>query len=99
MSISSQATPPTSAAKPRTKTVVLVGHCGPDSSFLRMAVSGAAPGTRVFMADSDEQLAEALKGGPDLLLLNRVMDWGFEERDGVALVKRIRDQYPRQRVM
>ena len=87
----------TSAAK--TRTVVLVGHCGPDSSFLRMAVTGAVPGTKVLMADSDAELDRALEAGADLLLLNRVLDFGFEESRGVALMGRIRQRRPQQRMM
>ena len=39
------------------KKVLLVGHCGPDSSYLRMAVKRAVPEVDILMADdSDEGL-------------------------------------------
>jgi DNA-binding NarL/FixJ family response regulator len=82
------------ATKQQTHTIVLVGHCGPDSSFLRMAASGAAPGSIVGMADSEAELDAAVEKGVDLLLFNRVMEFGFDERDGVALLARTRQKHP-----
>lgn len=81
------------------RVVALVGHCGPDSSFLRMAVSGAVSGVRVVMVDSDTELNEALDGGVDLLMLNRKLDFGFDQHDGVELLRRIKQRYPDQKVM
>ena len=81
------------------KTIALVGHCGPDSSFLRMAISGAVPGAKVLMADSESELDGVLGQTPDLLLFNRVMESGFEERDGVALLKRVKEAKPGQKVL
>ena len=81
------------------KTVTLVGHCGPDSSFLRMAVSSAAPGAAVRMADTDAELDAALEGGSDLLLFNRVLEVGFEDSDGVAALRRAKERRPGQAVM
>ena len=81
------------------KVVALVGHCGPDSSFLRMAISGAAPGTRVVMVDSDEELETAIGKGIDLLMLNRKLDFGFEATDGVDPLRQIRSRRPGQKIM
>jgi len=36
------------------KKVALVGHCGPDSSYLRMALGGVEKGIQILMADDDE---------------------------------------------
>ena len=83
----------------KTKTVALVGHCGPDSSFLRMAVSGAAPGAKVLMADSEKELDDVLGQSPDLLLFNRVMEVGFAEREGINLMKRVKESHPDQKVI
>ena len=77
-----------------TKTVGLVGHCGPDSSFLRMAVSSAVPGARVKMLDSDADLQHALDDGVDLLLFNRVLEVGFHDRQGVDLMKNTLTERP-----
>ena len=81
------------------KTVTLVGHCGPDSSFLRMAVASAAPGTIITMADSDAEVERAIADGTDLLLFNRVLEVGFEDDDGVALLRQTKEKHPEQRVM
>ena len=38
------------------KKVALVGHCGPDSSFLRIAVSRAERDIQVVAVDDDSDL-------------------------------------------
>jgi DNA-binding response OmpR family regulator len=64
-----------------------------------MAISGAAPGTRVIMVDSDQELETAIDGGIDLLMLNRKLDYGFEATDGIDLLRRIRSRRPGQKIM
>jgi hypothetical protein len=76
------------------KKIALVGHCGPDSSFLRIAVSRAQRDVQVLMVDDDSDLKRVLDDGVDLLLLNRQLDFGFDEHEGVALIRRIRAKYP-----
>ena len=43
------------------KKIALVGHCGPDSSYLRMAVMQAAKGAQILMADDDSELKDVLE--------------------------------------
>ena len=81
------------------KKVALVGHCGPDSSYLRMAVRGAVRDADVSMADDERELTRAIEAGVDLLLLNRELDYGFSNRKGVDLIKRLRPQHPHLRMM
>jgi hypothetical protein len=81
------------------KKVALVGHCGPDSSFLRIAVSRAAREAQVLSVDDDGDLKRLLDEGVDLLLLNRQLDFGFDEQEGVALIRRIRAAYPHVKAM
>jgi CheY-like chemotaxis protein len=81
------------------KKVALVGHCGPDSSYLRMAVGKASRDIQVLAADDDDELRRLLAAGVDLLLLNRQLDYGFDEREGVALIRRLRQVYPHVRTM
>lgn len=76
------------------KKVVLVGHCGPDSSFLRMAVSSADRGITVSMADDSQEFKAALDAGVDLVLLNRELGWGFDSSLGVDVIKIFRGSYP-----
>ena len=81
------------------KKVALVGHCGPDSSFLRITVSRAGRDVQVLAVDDDSDLKRVLDDGVDLLLLNRQLDYGFDEDDGVALIRRIRAAYPQAKTM
>ena len=81
------------------KKVVLVGHCGPDSSFLRMAVAKAQAGVTVSMADDAQELRAALEGGADLLLLNRELGYGFDQPLGVDVIKTFRGSYPKTKFM
>ena len=81
------------------KKVVLVGHCGPDSSFLRMAVSSAERGITVSMADDSQELKAALDGGADLVLLNRELGWGFDTPLGVDVIKLLGRSYPATKFM
>ena len=79
--------------------VALVGHCGPDSSFLRIAVSRAERDVQVVAVDDDSDLNQLLRDGVDLLLLNRQLDYGFNEDEGVALIRKLRASYPHIKTM
>jgi two-component system chemotaxis response regulator CheY len=81
------------------KKVVLVGHCGPDSSYLRMAVASADRSLKVFMADDADELNQMLTDGVDLLLLNRELGWGFEESEGVEVIRQLRSRFPQVKMM
>lgn len=81
------------------KKVALVGHCGPDSSFLRIAVSRAAGQAKVLSADDSQSLQRVLADGVDLLLLNRQLDFGFDEEQGVEVIRKLRPQYPDVKMM
>lgn len=81
------------------KTIALVGHCGPDSSFLKMAVRSAAPGSTVLMADDEAELEKVAAGEPDLLLFNRVMEPGFATQSGVELMRAFKAGRPGLKVM
>ena len=81
------------------KRVVLVGHCGPDSSYLRMAVSRVQRELIVNMADDDRELFREIEQGADLVLLNRVLDYGFEQTEGAALIAELKAQYPDLKTM
>ena len=62
--------------------------------------TGAVPGVRVLMIDSDADLDGAVESDDvDLFMLNRKMDFGFEEEDGLTLLQQIRQRRPEQRVM
>ena len=81
------------------KKIVLVGHCGPDSSFLRMAVSAADRSLKVLMADDADELNQHLEQGVDLLLLNRELGWGFEQTEGVEIIRQLLSRHPNVKMM
>ncbi len=79
--------------------IVLVGHCGPDSSYLKMAVGRADKGFQVLSADDAENFESLLQKGVDLVLLNRIIDDGFEETTGVEIIERYAENYPKTKFM
>ena len=81
------------------KTIALVGHCGPDSSYLRMVVNKAAPGARILMADDQSELNDVLGQDVDLVLFNRELGYGFQDKLGVDAIKRLRALKPDLRMM
>jgi hypothetical protein len=82
------------------KKIALVGHCGPDSSYLRMTVMKAAgTGAQILMADDDSELAGVLGQGVDLILFNRELGYGFEDKLGVDAIKRLRTTHPNLKTM
>ena len=81
------------------KKVALVGHCGPDSSYLRMAVSKALRDARVLAADDDSELKKLLSDGVDLLLFNRILDYGFQSDEGVEVIRQLRSEHPDVKMM
>ena len=81
------------------KKVVLVGHCGPDSSYLRMAVQKALSDVTIIMSDDDDELRKLIAGGVDLLLVNRTLDYGFACEGGAELIRHLRADHPTLRAM
>ena len=82
------------------KKIALVGHCGPDSSYLRMTVMKAAgTGAQILMADDDSELKDALEQGVDLILFNRELGYGFQDKMGVDAIKRLRATHPNLKTM
>ena len=81
------------------KRIVLVGHCGPDSSYLRMTVSRAVKDATILMADDEAHLNKLVDEGVDLLILNRVLDYGFSVDLGTDLIRKLRQQRPDLKLM
>lgn len=87
-------------SRTRQMVVGLVGHCGADASYLRIAVTASAPGSRVVVFHDEADLYTSLGAAElDLVLLNRRVDYGFEVTDGVELVRQIKARRPQQRVI
>jgi CheY-like chemotaxis protein len=81
------------------KKVVLVGHCGADTSYLKMAVTSALRGATVLAADDSTELDAMLAERVDLLLLNRELGWGFEQTEGIDVIRSLRAPHPNLRMM
>lgn len=81
------------------KKVALVGHCGPDGGYLRMAITSVQRGIQVSAVDDEQALQHAMKEGADLFLVNRQLDWGFDEQEGIAIIRRIRARIPHAKLM
>jgi ActR/RegA family two-component response regulator len=81
--------------------IILVGHCGPDASYLVLTAKKAAPAAEVMRADSAASLADAVlnNGGATLLLVNRVLDGDFTDDGGIELIARIRAAHPNVRAL
>jgi len=81
------------------KKVALVGHCGPDASYLRLAVSRAVRDAQILFAEDQHTLTKLVDGGVDLILFNRQLDYGFETDEGVEMIKRLRTTNPSLKAM
>src|SRR5215217_7253660 len=81
------------------KKVVLVGHCGPDTSYLRMAVMSADRSIKVLAADDADELDALVRDGVDLVLFNRELGWGFDSAQGVDVIRQLRTRQPNLKMM
>src|SRR6266704_2500716 len=81
------------------KKVALIGHCGPDISYLRMTISSAVKEVRILAADDDVELHHVLNEGADLLLFNRELGYGFTDPEGVKIIQRLRAANPTLKMM
>jgi len=81
------------------KRVVLIGHCGPDSSYLRMTISRVSREISVSMVDDEIELQKIIDEGADLLLVNRELDYGFKESEGVEIIARLHGAHPDLKMM
>jgi hypothetical protein len=79
--------------------IALIGHCGPDSSFLRLAIKKAVPTAHIIGADDQATLDKTLAEGADLLLVNRVLESGYTHSEGVPLIQQLRATHPHLRTM
>jgi two-component system, chemotaxis family, chemotaxis protein CheY len=82
------------------KKIALVGHCGPDSTYLRMTVKKALGGdAAIVMADDDSELSRALGEGVDLILFNRELGYGFSQTHGVELIRHLTESKANVKMM
>ncbi len=70
---------------PDKRTLVLVGHCGPDRFMLKSAIGRVFPDAPIEMANDSAELTSHLS--PDsVLLINRVLDGDFDTTSGIELI-------------
>jgi two-component system, chemotaxis family, chemotaxis protein CheY len=81
------------------KRILLVGHCGPDGSYLRGAVKAALGDVQFLQAEDNAQMEKIVEGGVDLILFNRDLGYGFEPATGVDMIASLRQQHPALRMM
>ena len=82
------------------KKVLLVGHCGPDSAYLRQSVRKAATDVEIVSADDGRELTKALETGAiDLVLFNRELGYGYEPDTGVEAIRALRPTHPELKMM
>jgi two-component system, chemotaxis family, chemotaxis protein CheY len=86
-------------AMSKSKRIALVGHCGPDSSYLRMTIKSALKDATIVAADDDQELHGVLTDGVDLILFNRELGYGFSETLGVKVIERLHEGNPGLKMM
>lgn len=89
-----------SDSPPRPTPVLLVGHCGPDSSYLRIAAQKALPSHPTRLVHDDGALEAEVTASPEaILLVNRVLEPGFSTESGVELISQMKSRHPRVRML
>jgi two-component system, chemotaxis family, chemotaxis protein CheY len=84
------------------RKVLLVGHCGADASYLKLAVRSAAPDADIAVAEDERSLRQTLSGDGDqvaLVLLNRVLSYGFASDSGVDVIRGLKPDFPGLRMI
>src|ERR1700761_7236986 len=76
------------------KTVLFVGHCGPDSTYLRMLVRKALVQADVKMIEDPSELTQEMQKTVDLILFNRELGYGFDPDSGVEYIRALKKHYP-----
>lgn len=71
-----------------TRTIVLVGHCGPDMFMLKSALGRAAADAPIVTVNDTQSLSEYLNGN-SVLLVNRELDGSFDTKSGIELIAQI----------
>ena len=82
------------------KNILLVGHCGADSSYLRMTVKKALGDAQIQIVEDSQELNQALATKQvDLILFNRQLDYGFDSDQGVDVIRSLRLSHPNAKMM
>ncbi|HYO11259.1 MAG TPA: hypothetical protein VER17_20005 [Tepidisphaeraceae bacterium] len=79
--------------------IVLVGHCGVDAPRLESEISRSVQGVDVVTINSEDQLEAVCGEQGVLLLVNRQLPYGFDDEEGVRLMKDIHRRHPNVKMM
>ena len=74
--------------------IALIGHCGPDSFALQSSVMGFVPGAVIHKINSQSDF-ESKKDQLSLLLVNRVLEEGFETGSGIEFIQALGEGDPK----
>lgn len=69
------------------KKILLVGHCGADTSYLRLAVRAADKDAVVVPVEDQRALQHELLDGAALVLFNRELGYGFDGGMGIEMIE------------
>ena len=64
-----------------------------------MAVRGIDKSVEVVSIDDEAELHRLLLAGVDLLLINRVLDFGFDDTEGVNVIAKLHSHDPKLKMM
>jgi DNA-binding NarL/FixJ family response regulator len=64
-----------------------------------MAVQSADRAIKVVAADDSDELTNLLTAGVDLILFNRELGWGFDQTQGVEIIRQLRTTHPSVKTM
>jgi two-component system, chemotaxis family, chemotaxis protein CheY len=64
-----------------------------------MTIAKAVKSASILMADDQEHLNRVIAEGVDLLVLNRVLDFGFSVDLGTDLIRELRRSHPDLKIM
>jgi DNA-binding NarL/FixJ family response regulator len=79
------------------KRILLIGHCGPDGSYLRSAIRAVAGEAQIATADDSSSVKNAFDAPVDLALVNRVLQFGFDQSNGIELIRKLKKEHPQTR--
>lgn len=71
------------------KRVALVGHCGPDMTYLMLAVKKALGDPQIERVNTEAALQKFLAADSGLMLVNRELDGDFVDAGGIELIGRV----------
>ncbi|MGE5610786.1 MAG: hypothetical protein ACM359_16165 [Bacillota bacterium] len=81
------------------KRVVLVGQCGIDGPMLQSEIESILGSVEVYACNGEGELKEVCDRGVDLVLFNRELNWGFEDRSGVEAIRKLKGEHPEVKMM